>query len=187
MNVALLTYYSSRHCTAESTTTILDLLQRESSFLFAVSNSNLKLPLGCSDAGPGSGETESTISSLNKRFSSSCNTLDNASCLEPNPPTVVTRLFAAKCGRIFGTEMVVIVAATSSDAAAAAAAATARSGRTRMEVVERGRRRLVLPAYVLRRTNKYIHIVNSAITCWNSALDDIKQPWMGVRCACTNV
>lgn len=80
--------------------------------------------------------------------------------------------------------MMVIVAATSS---AAAASAAARSGRTRMEVVERGRRRLVLPAYVLRRTNKYIHIVNSAITCWNSALDDIKQPWMGVRCACTNV
>ena len=41
----------------------------------AISLKNLKLPLGCSDAGPGSGETESTISSLNRRLSSSCNKL----------------------------------------------------------------------------------------------------------------
>ena len=39
-----------------------------------------------------------------------------------------------------------VIVATSS---IAAAAATARSGRTRMEVVERGRRRLVLPTDVL--------------------------------------
>ena len=64
-------------------------------------------------------------------------------------------LFAADCGRIFRTEMVVIVAATSSAAAAAAAAATARSGRTGMEVMERGWRRLVLPTHVLSLTNNY--------------------------------
>ena len=55
--------------------------------------------------------------------------------------------------------MVVIVAAPSSDAAAAAAA-TARSGRTRMEVVERGRRRLVLPTDVLNVEFTNIQIVS---------------------------
>ena len=60
-------------------------------------------------------------------------------------------LLAAGRDRIFGTEVVVIVAASPAAAAAAeAAAAAARSGRMAgMEVVEGGRRRLVLPAYVL--------------------------------------
>ena len=146
--------------------------------MLAVFDIYLKLPLGCRDAGPGNGETESTISSLNKRLSSSCDTLDRASwsrnlvkvcascgfnhatfentslLAELNLTNYDGYLFAADCGRIFRTEMVVIVAATSS-AASAAAAATARSGRTGMEVMERGWRRLVLPTHVLSLTNNY--------------------------------
>ena len=46
--------------------------KRATVLIFSGLLTNLKLPLGCSDAGPGSGDTESTISSLNKRLSSSC-------------------------------------------------------------------------------------------------------------------
>ena len=65
-------------------------------------------------------------------------------------------LLAAGRGRIFGTEVkVVIVAAPPAAAEAEAAAAAASSGRMAgMEVVEGGRRRLVLPAHVLQVGNR---------------------------------
>ena len=74
-------------------------------------------------------------------------------------------LLAAGRGRIFGTEVVVIVAASPAAAEAAAAAAAARSGRMAgMEVVEGGRRRLVLPAYVLVGTGCINILSNMDIT-----------------------